>query len=386
MDLGMGFRWFFYALVFGVLGPFMGLTSSHRLLAEEKVPGVLQLGDRVSEAVCDFDRISRAPSLVSTRGALSSSRGKVFRVMVPLRAPLKEHTGVAFLLGDVQTVLALPELLRQWHQAKGKKAQELRRQVSLEVCTAQARGQQVFRLLKRKPDLFLPLQLMNGGRGQKVDSSSVAAGAGPAFHLEIFDPDNRMGYLNGTWYLAGWIQPREVLSLTMGGRRYRRLFHPVTRELRWVVLQGQDGELQGFFHSMSSGAPPRGESDAHGSARFQVIRKKRMESYQILMEEAAHRALVLSPQRSSVIRNLHDEYRHLIRSYEVHPQDRRFARYENQKKAIPLQDLSRDHSFQKLLKSIRVNGKPTGFTPFEPSGALLGIFQEYLGRLDTASP
>jgi hypothetical protein len=335
----------------------------------------LKLREKLPTAVCDESQVARAPTLESTQPAPLGG----FR----LRTDADESRLIGFLLGDPFLSVTSPYLESLWGPERAKHTErpaaaarlaELKRRLSLDVCTSLVTPGKLKGLLAATPSRFLPAEV-----ARPVETRPLAG----ASELVVRDIDSRFGRIGKTWWIPGWIDPHEVLSARVGRREYRRLANPVTNRLQFITVMGRD-ELPLGTLTPSAEPPVMSWEDLKKAAGHEGTRARLAELYRLMVELEAYRAVAREPGRAEEIRKLHEFYRNLIGAYQVYPDDPQFARYSGAARKLmgerEIRELL-DRGFFGALDAAWVNGARVAFHWLPPDARLHGMFSEYRKRL-----
>jgi len=366
-------RWpvlLFHALL---VGPAFASDLEDFMSLNEKLPG----------AVCDETMIARAPTLTpsSTSGIEAWKHQKNWSV----EAQTQEVQVLSFLLGNAQSMIAAPYFAAQRAALTGsggtaKELTELRRRISLGVCTALVTPGKMKSLMAETPHWFFSARLE-----EEKAVPRLLKGSGRAV-FRIQDSEGRFGQLGGRWWVPGWIELQEVISVAIEGRRYRRLAHPITNGTRWIEISG-DGDLPlGFIYPKPSNAvasttvkDSRDWKTLEAQADSEASRQRQIESYRLSLEIEAYRLATLKPGLSESVRKLQEFYKSLLSAYQLYPEDPQFAVYAKKSgKISTLTDTHRllDSEFFRALDAAHAS-----VSLFKPNPKLHGLFREYQERL-----
>ncbi|MGE0615093.1 MAG: hypothetical protein AB7P04_05605 [Bacteriovoracia bacterium] len=365
-----------FATFVGMVGPALGdeLPAKPEATPQsgEGLKEFFRLNEQLPKAICDATVISRAP-LLSTM--VEEKAGAARPGHPSVRLALPESRLIAFLMDDAETLVADPRLVERTTALKSEVSlTELKKRVSLEVCTALVTPGKLASLIKDKPELLLPVQL------EKL----AAAGASAVAVLELNDVDHRLGKVQGQWWIGGWIEPFEVVTAQAGGRTYRRLANPVTNEVQSIQVIGKDGVPLGYFYPTRD-EPKLDWETLQTQADTAESKKKRVQTYHLLVENEAFQALKRHPKKVEAIRKLQEFYKSLMNAYEIYPDDPRFAAYGKGGAGWDAAAIRKtlDAGFFKSVAEARMaqSGARVAMAYLAPDPRLHAVFREFRDRL-----
>ncbi|OFZ83532.1 MAG: hypothetical protein A3K03_11390 [Bdellovibrionales bacterium RIFOXYD1_FULL_44_7] len=349
-----------------------------------------QLKEKLQKAVCDESVIGKAPTLEATRVGEEAAAPIVVPIVPTqsqyyLKIPASESDFISFVLGDKQTVMAVPYLKDQVTKLLEKseftpsKLTELKRKISLDTCTALVTPGKLQKLMSEKPSWVV--QTLDAGSISKwpfVGEDAVA--------LKIQDVESRVGKVEGKYWVAGWIEQHETVAAKAGtgGRRlYRRVFNPITNSTLFVGLIGRDDVPIGFIYpSVDELVTDWSMLKLH--AESESSRRRLVDVYRAMIEEDAYRAVSGKSKNTEQIRQLQEFYKNLISAYRIYPTESQFAQYAKRSaKMITEAEVKNvaDNNFFAAVRRARVNGSKVSFSLFMPDPRLHGMYQEYRDRL-----
>jgi len=340
---------------------------------------VFKLQEALPEAVCDEGTVSKVPTLAATPETMEWAQSKKVRPRKRMFLNLKEVSEgdiISFMMGDAQTLIGSAELNRAWAvQRKIKRTpeeaagslRELRRRVALSVCTSVVVPGRLPKLVARSPAILMKLH------------SRIGKGKSGAW-FAVRDVEDRFGLIEGKWWAAGWIESYELEYIQYKTRRYYRVAHPVTNQIRLIMISDLQGFPVGYLYPVIQ-EPSMDWLSLDTRAKSPAHQKKKVETYRSMIEADAYRALEENAKNAGKIRNLQEFYKNLIKAYEIYPDDQRFAFYRKGGARLPRPHSLLTKGFFTSLRQARMNGSFIGVALFEPDQRLHGIYSEYKHRL-----
>jgi hypothetical protein len=352
----------------------------------ENVSGSLEpmigLESKLSRAVCDESIVSHAPTLESLRKGPEPEGMEIIiksatKNAFDLSASVSEKELIAYMLGDRASMIAAA----RFYDLLGKhdrQLEDIRRQVSLDLCTSLVSPGGLKKLLAGKHELLLAAKKADADQALNPDARGVS--------IRIRDTDGRFGEIGGRWWVPGWIEPYEVQSAMTGGktsREYRRLANPITNRLQLVAVMGPRGVPLGFIFPTNEVFRSDWELLKSG-AGSDTNRSRQFETYRILMEFAAYEAVGRNPKNAEAVRNLQEFYKNLLGAYRIFPSSAQFSGVGKNTRMLGERDLRRyiNDEFLKTVAGARVNGAPVEFGLFAQDKVLQGLYEEYKSRLE----
>ena len=345
----------------------------------DELSDFLKLNENLPKAVCDESLISRAPSFEAATELKKTSSELSFEA----RMPAAENEILSFLMGDQSTLIAAPQVLALFKAQSAGSISDLKRKVSLEVCTSMVTPGKLGNLLTAKPEWVIPVTLMEEGNKSSRNKTTHGKSLPQALFL-LRDVEGRFGKFGSKWYIPGWVESYEAQKVIVGKRRYERLANTITNHTQFILMMKPDETPLGFF--VPSAEPSsvnwkilKAQTETEGN------QQRKMEIYRMLIELEAYRAVARAPNQSDAVRKLQEFYKNLIAAYQIYPNGEQFAQYAKRVKSgtsaeSDARDLL-DDSFLKAMEAARVNGNRVTFFLFAPDSKLAAILQEYRKRL-----
>lgn len=328
----------------------------------------MHLRQGLPQAICDENTVSRAPSFAR------SSQTQTPSEFVVRMDTLTEDQIISFLMEDSLSLVAAPDLMNVLRVQGFSKVSLLKKRVALEVCTAAVSPGGGQKIVEERPGLFFTVKPYEGKMSR-----------GTEFVLR--DVENRFGYQDGKWWLAGWLEPHEVVEVRTRGRIYRRMANPITNQLHFVQLVGKEGIPLGYFRP-TTGQPALTWKSLNEGLSEEISMKKRVEMYRRLVENEAYRMIRLGQEHAEKVKNLQDFYKNLMAAYQIDPENWRFSQpaVKRKKKSKSSRKLANrsllDQSFFDALSASRTNGVKVSLIYFPPDARLHSIYLEYRDRLE----
>lgn len=401
--------------------------------ASDQFGGLLILNEKLKNAVCDENFVSRAPTLesISENGAVEAPSFN-YELRLP-ESSFSEAEALSFLLGDALTFIQsayVRDELREGLKKKGLEmtldqpvarmplsgalagaglndAQSLvttiKRKVSLAVCEGLVDNTRFKAAMTAIPSRFIEVM-----RGRQREAWSIGQGAGAVaagklaegaknLFIEVRDREARFGWIrNGLargetelrYLVAGWIEPFEVEGIRVRSktseRLYRRRYHPLTNNTTGVEVRSQADVPLGVLF-LSRDPAGRDWTAYRAVAESKDTRARQAESYRQQIEFSALKALARQGADRAGIRDLQEFYKNLIQAYQLFPDERQFESYAKKNlKRMSLDEIC-DHvlgkEFLDALARARVNGSYVNFALFKPDTKLQAIYNEFSARL-----
>jgi hypothetical protein len=351
----------------GIAILFFAPIASHATQAGD-LGEFLKLHEKLPQAVCDESTVSRAPSL-----AISN----IDAPELVIQAQVDESTLIRFLLGDSFALVASPHLQALSAQAVAPKLSQLKRQVSLELCTALITPGRLGKVFAASPSwLFSGVPVLALANKRRVPEHLAT--------IRVQDIDGRFGYVGRKWWVPGWVEPYEVLSARIGKREYVRLANPVTNRMQFIEVMGSNGIPLGFVYPTEEEITSLDWKSQKTKAATEPARQKAIDIYRLMIEIDAYHALTRSRGKADGIRKLQDFYKNLLAAYQIYPEEAQFALFAQKiGRMIGDDELKKtlDEVFFAAVSKARVNSAQVRFQLLQPDVKLHGMYLEYLERL-----
>ncbi len=286
------------------------VTPSLAMAAEGTLPrsggglnDFFQLNEGLPKAVCNEAALMKAPSLEALHPAPDAGSGAGREPLLEVQLPMEESALIGFLLGDSAIRISSPAL----QVASGGTPTEFeiaKRKLALDVCVAVVTPNRLPKLLQETPSRFLQAQVFSQDRSSLSSQGGLILGA----RILVEDRASRFGRIGGKWWIPGWLEPYEVLSVRVGRREYRRVAHPVTNLTQLIEVVGQGEMPLGFVFPAGQAAQIDFEP-LHRRVDSEAFRARKVDIYLNRIETLAYRSMAEIPAKAAEIRKLQELYR-----------------------------------------------------------------------------
>ncbi len=275
---------------------------------------IISLKEKLPQAICDEAVVSKLPSL-EILGLPGSKLGDIF--ILESDFPQSEDRIMHFLLGENENVLESPYS----HFLTKNSTPEVKKKVSLEICTSLVSQEKFKKLFRLSPSRFFNVNLAGD-----FDPLSKREHFRKKEYWILQDFDKRFSQFHGKWWVPGWIEPRECVALFLEKRTYLRVVHPVTEKLISVSILNKKGIPLGSVF-------PGGEAlsldfkTLKTRSESLVNQQKKQEFYQLALEIAAYKKIQKNKKSSNQIIRILNIFKYLMKEFQRDPSSPQVGKY-----------------------------------------------------------
>ncbi|MBI4924449.1 MAG: hypothetical protein HY843_00880 [Bdellovibrio sp.] len=259
------------------------------------------LKERLSQAICDENVLLKLPSLDVLRKETKLPPYAMIRFDIP------EEKAIRVLLGMTNEVLGSQYYVEQSHKSV-KPPDNIKKQLSLEICTALLSSERLRELFWISPSRFF-----QGSFLSFAELVGIFGKSSPGT-LVLEDIESRYAKIGAHAWIAGWIEPLEWFGVFYKNKSYLRLRHPILEQTLSVVVLSAKGYPLGYVYQSFDPLLSNFAQLKTKSISF-VNQQKKIDVYRVLLEREAYFANKADQSHADKIKLVLNDFKNTLQTY-----------------------------------------------------------------------